>query len=44
MLYLRFFCNKNLNNVFIVYVNELELMIRILYYNVYEFIYVVKKF
>lgn len=43
MLYLRFLCNKNLNNVFIVYANELKLMIRILYYNVHEFTHAVKK-
>lgn len=42
MLYLRFLCNKNLNNVFIVYANELKLMIRILYYNVHEFTHAVK--
>lgn len=43
MLYLRFLCNQNLNNVFIVYANELKLMIRILYYNVHEFTHAVKK-
>lgn len=44
MLYLRFLCNKNLNNVFIVNANELKLMIRILYFNVHEFTQAVKKY